>query len=101
MADHPDREDRLRRNLVGDVAHELRTPLAILQGSTEALIDGVDQPISAVLASLNDEVTRLGRLVGDLETLAPPKQPGCARLPTPPAPSRTASACTVVWPNPE
>ena len=70
MADHLDREDRLRRNLVADVAHELRTPLAILQGSTEALLDGVEQPTPEVLASLNDEVSRLRRLVGDLETLA-------------------------------
>ena len=70
MADHLDREDRLRRNLVADVAHELRTPLAILQGSTEALLDGVDQPTPEALGSLNDEVNRLRRLVGDLETLA-------------------------------
>lgn len=70
MADHLDREDQLRRNLVADVAHELRTPLAILQGSTEALLDGVDQPTPEVLGSLNDEVTRLRRLVGDLEMLA-------------------------------
>jgi two-component system, OmpR family, sensor histidine kinase BaeS len=70
MADHLDREDQLRRNLVADVAHELRTPLTILQGSTEALLDGVDQPTPQVLGSLNDEVTRLRRLVGDLETLA-------------------------------
>ncbi len=70
MADHLDREDQLRRNLVADVAHELRTPLAILQGSTEALLDGIDQPTPEVLGSLNDEVTRLRRIVGDLETLA-------------------------------
>lgn len=70
MADHLDREDRLRRNLVADVAHELRTPLAILQGSTEALLDGVDRPTPEVLGSLNDEVNRLRRLVSDLETLA-------------------------------
>jgi signal transduction histidine kinase len=70
MADHLDREDVLRRHLVADVAHELRTPLTILQGSTEALLDGVDQPTPEVLASLNDEVTRLRRLVADLEALA-------------------------------
>lgn len=70
MADNLDREDELRRNLVADVAHELRTPLTILQGSTEALLDGVDQPTPDVLGSLNDEVTRLRRLVADLETLA-------------------------------
>jgi two-component system, OmpR family, sensor histidine kinase BaeS len=70
MADQLDVEDRLRRNLVADVAHELRTPLAILQASTEALLDGVDAPTPDVLGSLNDEVSRLRRLVGDLETLA-------------------------------
>ena len=70
MADNLDREDELRRNLVADVAHELRTPLTILQGSTEALLDGVDEPTPDVLGSLNDEVTRLRRLVADLETLA-------------------------------
>ena len=70
MADNIHREDRLRRNLVADVAHELRTPLTILQGTTEALLDGVDQPTQEVLGSLNDEVTRLRRLVADLETLA-------------------------------
>ena len=70
MADNLDREDELRRNLVADVAHELRTPLTILQGSTEALLDGVDQPTPEVLGSLNDEVTRLRRLVADLEILA-------------------------------
>lgn len=65
-----DREDRLRRNLVADVAHELRTPLTVLQGTTEALLDGIDQPTPKVLGSLNDEVTRLRRLVSDLEALA-------------------------------
>jgi two-component system sensor histidine kinase BaeS len=79
MADHLDREDQLRRNLVADVAHELRTPLAILQGSTEALLDGVDQPTPQVLGSLNDEVTRLRRLVGDLETLAAAEAAGLRR----------------------
>lgn len=70
MADHLDREDQLRRNLLADVAHELRTPLTILQGNTEALVDGVDEPTPAAINSLHDEVVRLGRLVADLETLA-------------------------------
>jgi two-component system sensor histidine kinase BaeS len=70
MADHLDREDQLRRNLLADVAHELRTPLTILQGNTEALLDGIDEPAPAAIASLHDEVMRLGRLVADLETLA-------------------------------
>jgi two-component system sensor histidine kinase BaeS len=70
MADSLSREDALRRALVADVAHELRTPLTILQASTEALVDGVEQPSPARLSYLHDEVLRLGRLVEDLETLA-------------------------------
>ena len=41
-----------------------------LQGNTEALVDGVDEPTPAAIGSLHDEVVRLGRLVADLETLA-------------------------------
>jgi two-component system, OmpR family, sensor histidine kinase BaeS len=70
MAEAVEEEDRLRRQLVADVAHEVRTPLSILQGTTEALVDGVAEPTTETLASLHEEVLRLGRLVGDLEILA-------------------------------
>lgn len=70
MADTIAREDELRRVVVADVAHELRTPLAILQAGTEALVDGVARPTPRVLSSLHDEVLRLGRIVEDLDTLA-------------------------------
>jgi two-component system sensor histidine kinase BaeS len=70
MADAVDREDRLRRGLVADVAHELRTPLALLQGTLEAMTDGVVEATPAQLSTLHDDVLRLGRIVADLETLA-------------------------------
>jgi two-component system, OmpR family, sensor histidine kinase BaeS len=70
MAEGLETEDRLRRQLVTDVAHELRTPLTILQGETEALVDGVVEADAAALGSLHDEVLRLTRLVADLETLS-------------------------------
>ncbi|MGE5225348.1 MAG: sensor histidine kinase [Planctomycetaceae bacterium] len=70
MSTSLEREDELRRQLVRDVAHEVRTPLSILQGTTEALVDGVMPADADTLASLHDEVLRLSRLVGDLETLA-------------------------------
>ncbi len=41
MADTLDREDKIRRDLVASVAHELRTPVAVLQAGHEALLDGV------------------------------------------------------------
>jgi two-component system sensor histidine kinase BaeS len=70
MADALELEDQLRRVLVADVAHELRTPLAILQATTEAMADGVTEPTEATLSSLHDETLRLGRIVEDLEVLA-------------------------------
>src|SRR5215510_6619637 len=44
MADTRDRQEQLRRDLVADVAHELRTPIAVLQAGHEALLDGVTEP---------------------------------------------------------
>src|SRR6266571_3369365 len=70
MADSLARQETVRRNLVADVAHELRTPIAVLQASHEALLDGVAEPTPAQLTSLRDEVLRLARMVGDLQTLA-------------------------------
>ncbi len=70
MADTLASNDELRRNLVADVAHELRTPLTILRGSCEELVDELVEPTPARLASLHDELLRLGRVVEDLEMLA-------------------------------
>jgi two-component system sensor histidine kinase BaeS len=70
MADTRDRQDRLRRDLVADLAHELRTPVAVLQAGHEALLDGITEPTADQLASLRDEVLRLARMIGDLQTMA-------------------------------
>jgi two-component system sensor histidine kinase BaeS len=63
-------QDRLRRQLMADVAHELRTPLSILQGRIEGLLDGVYPRDETHLAELLDETRHLARLVEDLGTLA-------------------------------
>jgi len=70
MADTLARQEQLRRDLVADVAHELRTPVAVLQAGHEALLDGVSEPTPEELASLRDEVLRLARMVSDLQGLA-------------------------------
>ena len=70
MADTLDREDKIRRDLVASVAHELRTPVAVLQAGHEALLDGVIEASPAELGSLRDEVLRLARMVDDLQTMA-------------------------------
>ncbi|MGE5763754.1 MAG: sensor histidine kinase [Mycobacterium leprae] len=64
------RQDELRRSVVADVAHELRTPVTILRGQTEQLLDGIALPTPGRLVSLHDEVLRLERLTDDLATLS-------------------------------
>lgn len=59
-----------RRQLIGDVAHELRTPLSSIKGVMEGLQDGVLHPEPETFASVEQEVSRLQRLVGDLEELS-------------------------------
>ncbi len=59
-----------RRRWTADVAHELRTPVAILRGELAAVNDGVRPLSNETLASLGEEVRHLGRLVDDLQTLA-------------------------------
>jgi signal transduction histidine kinase len=63
-------QERLRRNLMADIAHELRTPLSVMRGDLEALLDGVYQPTPETLASLHEETLLLSRLVDDLRALA-------------------------------
>lgn len=70
MAEAITGEERLRRDLVADVAHELRTPLAVLQAHSEALLDGVVEHTPEQTASLHEEVLRLATMVDDLQTLA-------------------------------
>lgn len=59
-----------RLALVGDVAHEMRTPLSTLQGNLEGLLDGVVEAGPETWAKLHDEAGRLRRLVDDLQELS-------------------------------
>jgi len=70
MVSELERSDRLRRNLTADVAHELRTPLHIIQGNLEGIQDGVYQPDDEQINLLLDETRQLSRLVEDLRTLS-------------------------------
>lgn len=70
MAESVQRSERLRRRLIGDVAHELRTPIATLRSRLEALRDGVLPTDEGTLASLSDEVLVLSSLVDDLQELS-------------------------------
>jgi len=70
MAESLERNERLRRNLIADTAHELRTPLAILRGNLESLQEGVIDASPEVVISLHDEVMRISRLVNELQDIS-------------------------------
>src|SRR5699024_755297 len=70
LAHHLEQASEARDRWLADTAHELRTPLAILQGEIEALVDGIRQPNAEQLVSLQQEVMHLKRLVDDLHDLA-------------------------------
>jgi two-component system sensor histidine kinase BaeS len=64
------RIDEQRKNLTADVAHELRTPLHVIRGNLEGILDGVYQPTPEHIQMLLDETHLLARLVDDLRTLS-------------------------------
>lgn len=70
MSDSLQRMGDARRRWVADIAHELRTPLAVLQGEIEALLDGIRPLNSAALHSLREEAQRLAGIVNDLHQLS-------------------------------
>ncbi len=69
MAADLEKNERLRKNMVADVAHELRTPLSNVAGYLEAIRDNVIPADQATIASLSEEVDLLTRLVSDLQEL--------------------------------
>ena len=70
MTERLQNADRVRRDLMADVAHELRTPLSVLQGRLEGLLDGVYACDDRQLSQLLEETHVLSRLVEDLRTVA-------------------------------
>jgi signal transduction histidine kinase len=70
MAADLEHAEQLRRNLIADVAHELRTPLSNIQGYLEAIRDGVMKPNAATIRSLSEETALLSRLVDELQELS-------------------------------
>ena len=65
-----EKNETMRRHLFASIAHELRTPLAIMQGNLEGMIDDVIPMDKKILLSMEDEIMRLGRLVQDVNDLS-------------------------------
>jgi two-component system sensor histidine kinase BaeS len=70
MAEQLETKEKSRRQLLADIAHELRNPLSIIKGNLEAWLDGVITPTSDQVASVYDETVLLSRLVTDLRDLS-------------------------------
>jgi two-component system sensor histidine kinase BaeS len=70
LAETLERNRSARQRWMADIAHELRTPVAILKGEIEALTDGVRQVDERMVVSLREEVDQLTALIEDLQTLA-------------------------------
>jgi signal transduction histidine kinase len=62
--------ERRRLHLMAEVTHELRTPVTVIRGHVEALLDGDAEPDPEVFAAVADEASRIERLVDDLSLLS-------------------------------
>ena len=69
--------EQLRKNMIVDVAHELKTPITNIQGYIEGLIDKIVEPSDETLGLLREETLRLSALVNDILALA---RAGAARI---------------------
>jgi two-component system, OmpR family, sensor histidine kinase BaeS len=70
MAESLERQERERKNMVADIAHELRTPIGVMQAKLEAIEDGVFPLSIDEIKKLSKQTHLLARLVQDLRTLS-------------------------------
>jgi len=70
MAEQLRSNEELRKNLVADIAHELRTPISVLRGNLESIQEGVQDPDMRTIVNLHDEVLRMASLVNELQELS-------------------------------
>ena len=70
MIENLRRSERVRQTMTADIAHELRTPVTIIQGNLEAILDGIYEPTPETIAPIYEETLHLGRLIDDLRELS-------------------------------
>jgi signal transduction histidine kinase len=70
MAERLERNEVQRRDLLADVTHELRTPVAVIQGNLEGVLDGIYPADAEHLGPVLEEVRQLSHLIDDLRTLS-------------------------------
>lgn len=81
MAERLEEENRRRRRLISDIGHELRTPMTVIRGEVEAVLDGLHAPDE--LSNVIDEIDLIDRLLDDLRLLSM-AEAGTLRLETEP-----------------
>lgn len=69
MADSLEQQERLRRKMLSNAAHELRTPLMVIRGELEGMMDGILPTTGEALQSLHDETTRLTGIMDGMDDL--------------------------------
>jgi signal transduction histidine kinase len=87
MADRLAETESTRRRLIGDLAHELRTPLASLEATMDAVVDGVLPADAATMATLQEQTDRLSHLVADMATVSRAEERQLALNPEPLSPT--------------
>jgi signal transduction histidine kinase len=92
MAAELEGAEQRRLELIGDVAHELRTPIATIEGYLEGLLDGVVPPTERTWAKLHAEAGRLRRLAEDLQQLSRAEAQQLALVLEPVAPAAIVQA---------
>jgi signal transduction histidine kinase len=70
MTERLQASEKQRRNLLADITHELRTPLSVIQGNLEAVLDGIYPPDRAHVEPVLEETRVMSRLLEDLQTLS-------------------------------
>jgi histidine kinase len=70
LADALETTERRRRELISEVAHEMRTPLTTIEGYVEGMLDHVFEPTEEVLTAIGEETARMARLAADLSALS-------------------------------
>ncbi|MDX2005208.1 MAG: ATP-binding protein [Meiothermus sp.] len=70
MAESLERLEGERKAMIADIAHELRTPIAVIQGRLEAIQDGLVEPNAEEVNGLHSTTQLMARLVDDLRTLS-------------------------------
>ena len=97
MAERLSANEEQRRNLLADLTHELRTPLSVIQGNLEGMLDGLYPADQGHLEPLLEETRVISRLLDDLQTLSTAEAGALKLFPEPVDPARLAEEAVAAF----